>query len=175
MRSHNAIRFVTENDFPILASMKRSLLIIACVGLLLALLVIRLFFKQRSRITEEREWFATNLHYEFSAHVDSVAMVNKHTGKLWCRITDGMPQSDREDSLKRSFKQHKMLYLIFHQSADSIVFLIPYGDKVAKGDSVRVSSGKNSIAFFRQGKSVANDKLSKTLTGFGRPFFLKKK
>lgn len=155
--------------------MKKTLLIVGGIGLLCLLLVIRLFSSQGSRMAEEREWFANALRYEFSARVDSVRMFNQHTGRLWCRLTAGDPQVAREDSLKTSFKEHDMLYLIFHKSADSIIFLVPNGDLVRKGDSVRVSSQKNTIQFFRDGKQVATDELSNTLTGYGRPFFLKKK
>ena len=155
--------------------MKKTLLILGGIGLLCLLLVIRLFFRQGSSMTEEREWFVSALRYEFSAQVDSVRMFNEHTGRLWCRLTAGDPQVDREDSLKRSFKEHDMLYLIFHRSADSIVFIVPNGNLVAKGDSVRVSSQKNTIQFFRDGKQVATDQLTNTLTGYGRPFFLKGK
>ena len=149
--------------------MKRTLLILGGIGLFCLLLIIRLFFRQDSRMTNERDWFVSALRYEFSAQVDSVRMFNEHTGRLWCRLTAGNPQIDREDSLKHSFKEHDML------SADSIIFLIPNGNLVAKGDSVRVSSQKNAIQFFRDGKQVATDQLSNTLTGYGRPFFLKKK
>lgn len=124
-------------------------------------------------MTEERKWFVKALRYEFSAQVDSVRMFNKNTGRLWCRLTTGNPQVHREDSLKRSFKEHDMLYLIFHRSADTIIFIVPNGDLVAKGDSVRVSSQKNTIQFFRNGEVVATDQLSTTLTGYSRPFFLK--
>ena len=153
--------------------MRKTLLILGGVGLLFVLLVVRLFYRQDSRMTEEREWFARSLRYEFSARVDSVRMFNKHTGRVWARVTSGDPQVSREDSLKRLFKEHDMLYLIFQRSADSIIFIIPNGDLVAKGDSVRVSSQDNSIEFFRGGEEVATDELSNTLTGFGRPFFLK--
>ncbi len=155
--------------------MKKTLLIFSGIALLCLLLIIRLFFRQDNRMTEEREWFVSGLRYEFSARVDSVRMFNNNTGRLWCRITAGDPQVDREDSLKRLFKEHDMLYLIFHRSADSIIFLVPNGNMVAKGDSVRVSSRKNVIQFFRDGKQVATGQLSNTLTGYGRPFFLKRK
>ena len=102
-------------------------------------------------------------------------MFNVHTGRLWCRLTAGDPLIHREDSLKRSFKEHDMLYLIFYRSADSIIFIVPNGNLVAKGDSVRVSSQKNTIQFFRDGKQVATDQLTTTLTGYSRPFFLKGK
>ena len=155
--------------------MKKTLLILGIIALLCFLLVIRLFFKQHNSMDEEREWFAEALRYEFSAQVDSVKMFNENTGRLWCRITSGNPQVDREDSLKQSFKEHDMLYLIFHRSGDSIIFIVPNAKQVAKGDSVRISSEQNAIQFFRDKKQVAADQLSTTLTGFGRPFFLKKK
>jgi hypothetical protein len=69
-----------------------------------------------------------------------------------------------------------MLYLIFKRSADSIIFILPeHAHLIAKGDSVRVSSQANTIQFFRDGKQVAADPLSATFTGYGRPFFRKKK
>jgi hypothetical protein len=92
-----------------------------------------------------------------------------------CRVTAGDPKTDREDSLKLLFQEHDMLYLIFHHSGDSITFIAPNAMLVRKGDSVRISSEKNSIVFFRKGEAVAADSLSQTLTGFSRPFFLKKK
>ena len=155
--------------------MKKTLLVLGGIGLLCVLLVVRLVFKQRSGTSEEREWFTRALRYEFSAQVDSVWMLNQNTGKIWCRLTSGDPQTHREDSLKRLFKQHDMLYLIFHRSGDSIIFLVPNGKLVLKGDSLRVSSERNTIQFFRDKKQVATDQLSTTLIGYGRPFFLKKK
>jgi hypothetical protein len=155
--------------------MKKTLLILAGIGLLCFLLIGRLFMKQRSGFGEEREWFAKAVRYEFSAQVESVELYNENAGKLWCRLTSGNPQIHREDSLKPFFKEHDMLYLIFQQEGDSILFIAPNAGQVAAGDSVRVSSEKNSIEFFRDGKQVATDQLSNTLTGFGRPFFLKRK
>jgi hypothetical protein len=155
--------------------MKKTLLILGGIALVLFLLIIRLFSRQHNHMTEEREWFIEGLRYEFSARVDSIWMLNQNTGKLWCRVTSGDPQVHREDSLKRLFKEHDMLYLIFHKSADSIVFLVPNGNLVKQGDSVRVSSRNDNIQFFRDGKEVASDKLSATLTGFSRPFFMKRK
>lgn len=155
--------------------MKKTLLVIGGIGLLCLLLVARLLFRQNNGMTDEREWFAKALRYEFSARVDSIRMFNEHTGRLWCLLTSGSPQTHREDSLKPLFKQHDMLYLIFHRSADTVIFIIPNGNQVAKGDSVHVSSQQNTIRFFREGKQVATDQLSNTLTGYGRPFFMKKK
>lgn len=155
--------------------MKKTLLTIIGIVLLCGLLTVRLFFRQHSNMGEERVWFAKALRYEFSARVDSIRMFNENTGRLWCTLTDGDPQTHREDSLKRLFKEHDMLYLIFKRSGDSIVFIVPDSKQLAKGDSVRVSSEANTVRFFRDGKQIATDQLTSTLTGYSRPFFLKRK
>ena len=155
--------------------MRKTLLILGGIVLLCVLLVARLFYTQNSSMNDEREWFAKALRYEFSAQIDSVRMLNEQTGRLWCRITSGNPQVYREDSLKQEFKAHDLLYLIFHRSGDSIIFLIPEGKLVAKGDSVRVSSEKNIIQIFRGGEIVNSHRLADVLTGFSRPFFLRSK
>ena len=156
--------------------MKKTLLILGGIGLMCALLIARLLFKQRSNFIGERAWFAKALRYEFSARVDSVWMYNDHAGRLRCLLTEGDPQIHREDSLKRMFQEHDMLYLIYERSADSIVFILPENANLIDiGDSVRVSSKENAIRFFRDRKLVASDSLSNALTGFGRPFFMKSK
>lgn len=151
------------------------MLILGGIALVCGLLFGRLLFRQKNRLEEEREWFAAAVRYEFSARIDSVRMLNENTASLFCSVTEGNPQSHREDSLKRVFKEHDMLYLIFRQSGDSIRFIVGEGKDLMKGDSVRVSSEKDSIQFFRNGEPVMSGKLSNTLTGFGRPFFLKGK
>src|SRR5882672_736137 len=124
--------------------MKRTVLILIGIALLMVLLTVRILFRQKSGVADERKWFVKALRYEFSAQVDSVRMFNPNAGRLRCLITTGDPQIYREDSLKRLFKQHDMLYLIFKRSADSITFVLPnHANLVAKGDSVRVSSSGN--------------------------------
>ncbi len=93
--------------------MKRTLLILGGIALLMLLLLVRALFHQRGSTTDERKWFVKALHYEFSAQADSVLMLNLNSGRLRCLLTTGDPQVDREDSLKRLFKHHDMLYLIF--------------------------------------------------------------
>ena len=154
--------------------MKRTVLILSGIALITLLLTVRLLFRQKSSTADERKWFVKALHYEFSAQVDSVWMFNQNAGRVRCLLTTGDPQIDKEDSLKRLFKQHDMLYLIFKRSADSITFILPnHAGRIAKGDSVRASSRENRIRFFRAGKPVVTDSLTETLTGFSRPFFLK--
>lgn len=155
--------------------MKKTLLILGGIGLFCLLLIVRNFYRQNNNQKEEREWFVKALRYEFSAEVLRIQMLNEKTGRLWCRLTSGEPQIHREDSLKPMFKDHDMLYLIFEQSADTITFLVPNADLISEGDSLGVSSKNNSIKFYRDGKEVASDQLSNTLTGFGRPFFMKRR
>ena len=156
--------------------MKKTLLIFGAIALLCGLLIARLFFKQHNNFIDERAWFAKGVGYEFSAKVDSVSMYNEHSGRLHCLLTQGDPQIQREDSLKTLFQEHDMLYLIYKRSGNSITFILPeHANLVATGDSVRVSSRGNFVRFFRKGKTVVNDSLSDVLTGFGKPFFLKRK
>lgn len=156
--------------------MKKTLLIFGAIALLCGLLIVRLFYKQHGGFVDERTWFAKAVGYEFSATVDSVWMYNEHSGRLRCLLTQGNPQIQREDSLKELFQEHDMLYLIYKRSGDSITFILPeHANLVTRGDSVRVSSRENFVRFFRDGKNVVNDSLSDVLTGFGKPFFLKRK
>lgn len=156
--------------------MNKTLQIIIGIALVCALLIARLIFKQKSDFENEREWFAKAVGYEFSATVDTVWTYNNHSGKLRCVLTQGDPQIHREDSLKRKFKEHDMLYLVYKRSGDTILFIFPdRANLIAKGDRVEVSSSQNKIQFFRDGKLVVSDSLSHALTGFGRPFFLKQK
>jgi len=155
--------------------MKKTLLIFAGVALIVILLVVRLFTRQSNALDEERAWFVESLEYEFSARVDSIRMLNANTGRLWCLLETGDPKVGREDSLKRHFREHDILYLIIRRTSDTVTFLVPYAHKILPGDRVRVSSKADSIRFFREGELVASDALTSTLTGFARPFFLKNK
>ncbi len=156
--------------------MKRTVIILTGIAFITLLLFVRLLFNQNNSATDERKWFVESLRYEFSAKVASVTMFNENSARLTCLLIVGDPQIEREDSLKRFFKKHDMLYLIFKRSDDSITFVLPnHASHVAKGDSVCVSSRENSIQFFRAGQLVMTDSLTKTLTGYGRPFFIKNK
>ncbi|HEY0744310.1 MAG TPA: hypothetical protein VGD40_22740 [Chryseosolibacter sp.] len=155
--------------------MKKILLILGGIALLCFLLIVRSFYRQKTRMDEEREWFVKGVAYEFTARVDSVQMLNENMGRLRCLLLSGDPKEYREDSLKAHFKEHDMLYLIYERSKDTITFLFPSAKPIMKGDSVSVSSQNNAIRFFRNGNELAKDELTNALTGFGRPFFLKKK
>lgn len=156
--------------------MKKTLLILGGIALVCGLLVVRLIFKQQNTFASERDWFVKSLRYEFSAKVDTIWTFNENSARLRCILTAGNPQIDREDSLKMLFKEHDMLYFIFKRKADFITFVLPsQAGKVAIGDSLSVSSRRNRIEFFRDGKQVAVDSFTRVLTGYGTPSFLRGK
>lgn len=155
--------------------MKRTLLTIGIISIICFLLIVRLFSKQHHALEDERAWFANAVGYEFSAHIDSIRMLNETTGRLWCRIGRGHPDASREDSLKALFKEHDMLYMIFKQAGDSITLVLPYANAAVKGDCLQVSSHDNIVRIFHERQQVVSQPLTKTLMGYSRPFFLKRK
>lgn len=156
--------------------MRKTLFILTGVAIVIFALILRLAFQQKDEHEEERKWFIQSLGYEFSARVDTVRVFNEHAGRVRCLLSSGNPLVSREDSLKSYFKEHDMLYFIFKRSADSITFILPeHIRQIEKGDCVRVSSSANRIQFFRGRNTLVDDSLTEMLTGFSRPFFLKKK
>lgn len=151
--------------------MKKTLLIIGGVALVFILLIVRLFVVERNDVVSEQEWFVKEVAYEFSAEVDSIRLYNSAGGLLRGRITAGVPQTHREDSLKKYFKKHEMMYLVFKRSGDTIRFILPYANRVKKGDSIRISSKENMIRVFREGKEITHEPMSESLTAYqGAPF-----
>lgn len=153
--------------------MKKTLLILGGVALVFILLVVRLFVVEKDTAKAEQEWFARELEYEFSAVVDSIRMFNGASGHLRARIMAGDPKIYREDSLKRHFKKHDMMYLIFKNSSDTIMFILPFANQVQKGDSIRFSSTENRIEVFRNHQSVFHHPLSESFVAYSRPPFFK--
>ncbi|MFN8335978.1 MAG: hypothetical protein U0U09_12695 [Cyclobacteriaceae bacterium] len=147
--------------------MKQGLLILGAIAILSVLLIARIVVVHQKRLGDEEKWFAQSLGYEFSAEIDSVKMYNSNGGRVWARITAGSPKVYREDSLKNYFKQHGMMYFIFDQSGDSICFILQYANRLTLGDSVRISSSQDKVTIFHEGKSVAQEPLSKSVVGYG--------
>ena len=154
--------------------MKKPIILFSAIALLLVILISRLAFREKQDTEDERSWFVRALRYEFTARVDTVRIFNEHAGRLQCLLTRGNPVVNREDSLKIHFKKHDMLYFLFKRSSDTIFFVLPeHIREIEKGDSVQVSSMRNSIQVFRNGKPVVSESLTEMLTGFSKPFFMK--
>jgi len=56
--------------------------VLGIVTFVFVLLIVRLFVRQGSSMSDEREWFATALRYEFSARVDSVQMFKQNNNVI---------------------------------------------------------------------------------------------
>lgn len=147
----------------------KTFLILAGVGIICLLLVIRLSFSEFNSHENEREWFIRNLRYEFSVAVDSVQRFNRTF--VDGRVTAGDPHFYREDSLENSLTKHEKMILVRSYRNDSIRFIVKIADEIRKGDSVRLSSSGNSITIFRAGKQVATAHLSEAITAWGKPPF----
>jgi hypothetical protein len=149
----------------------KTFLIIAGVGLVCLLLMIRFFFSEFNTHDKEREWFVQNLRYEFSFEVDTVQIYYNTRGQLSGRVTTGDPKFYREDSLQNSLKKHERLWLLNKHRNDSIAFNVQIANEIQKGDSVRISSKENSITVFRAGKQVATTLFTNEVNGWGKPPF----
>jgi hypothetical protein len=147
----------------------KTFFILAGIGLVCLLLVVRLFFAAQSGQEKEREWFVRSLGYEFSVAVDSVQQYRRSF--VNGRITAGKPRLYREDSLKNSLTKHGNLLLVTSYRNDSIRFAVEIAGGIRKGDSIRISSKENSITVFRFGKQVASTPFSGALNGWGKPPF----
>lgn len=147
----------------------KTFLILAGVGLVSLLLVIRLFFSAQSGQEKERDWFVRSLRYEFSVAVDSVERY--HRAFVTGRVKAGNPRLYREDSLKNSLTKHGNLRFITSYRNDTIKFALEVKEEILKGDSIRISSKENSVTGFRAGKPVFTAPLSQMLNGWGKPPF----
>lgn len=148
----------------------RTFLILAGVALVALLLVIRIFFSEFNGHEKEREWFVSNLRYEFSVTVDSAQQHYRIFADG--RVTSGDPKFYREDSLKNSLEKYGNLQLVTRYHNDSISFTLEdFLEKIQRGDSIRFSSKKNSVSVFRSGKPVITKKMSDVLFGWGNPPF----
>lgn len=155
--------------------MKRNLLILAGIGFISVLLIVRLVAVHQTRLEAEERWFVQSLGYEFSVEVDSVRKYENKGGRVWARITEGNPKMYREDSLKNHFKNHEMLYFIFRHSGDSVSFVLPDASQLHTGDSIRISSSKDSVTVFHENKIVSQIPFSKTVVGWGASPFKRDK
>lgn len=73
--------------------MKRNLLILAAIGFISVLLIVRLVAVHQTRLEAEERWFVQSLGYEFSVEVDSVRKYENNGGRVWARITEGNPKN----------------------------------------------------------------------------------
>jgi hypothetical protein len=150
---------------------RRTLIYLGIGVVLVGLLVFRLIFKQKKkfdRFSEEREWYAKNLNYDFSAVVDTVALdhpgQNYSQGMVVCKVTRGDINCHTEDSLKRKLEHHKRLRFNEMKRPGYVRFVMPAANRFVTGDSLVVNSDSNRLEFYREQKRFYHAALSELLT-----------
>jgi hypothetical protein len=152
--------------------MTRRIILYSIIGVILVgLLVFRLIFKQKKkfdRFQEEREWYVQNLHYDFAAEVDTVALdqpnQNYSPGMVVCTLTRGDFNYRTEDSLKRKLQHHKRLRFNEMKERGYIRFVMPSANRFVQGDCLLVRSDSNRVEFYREKKRFYKAELSALLT-----------
>ncbi len=128
---------------------------------LLALLVTRLFYRHIGGVEEERRWYISQLHYDFSARVDSVI----GPGRVLINVTHGDVDLKREWKLKEELRFNGMLHLVISRGNDLDV-LAPV--ECRPDDSLYINSDKNLLCLYRDQELLLTRPLSTSLRG--RPF-----
>jgi hypothetical protein len=120
----------------------------------------------------ERQWYTSQLHYDFSMRVDSIEMLHGDVGlgKISSTITRGNPGESVEDSLNHHLNHHKSLLFLLKGSGHKREFIIMRAEYLKPGDSISVNSANDLIQFFRSGKLYYQNELSTTIEARGNPF-----
>ncbi len=117
-----------------------------------------------SKKDQEKEWYSLNLGYEFCAVVtDKVELTQKWGyGYLECSTMDKIHMWN-EDSLNAKLIYNKKLRFINVKENGRIEFLVQGIINTFIGDSICISSSKNSIEVYRNGKLTSNRNISQSL------------
>ncbi|HEY0743670.1 MAG TPA: hypothetical protein VGD40_19525 [Chryseosolibacter sp.] len=146
---------------------QKKLFLFIGIGVVL-LLIAKIGFNLYSKVeafSAEREWYGTQLHYDFSSSIDSVKFLDGNVGpaKLYCTLTKGTLDPSIEDSLGKKL-QH-FTYLRFNESRkeDKIRFVMPGAERFVKGYCVVVNSIRDQIQLFRKRSEIYSDRFSNLL------------
>jgi hypothetical protein len=139
----------------------KRLIIIAAIALLL-FGAARIIFKTMNEVDDEMQSYVQNLHYNFSARVDSVEIVSakNQRGFLVCDVTKGKLNEFTEDSLNRNLIQHKRIrFLFFQPNGHFKVFLWDISENKS-GDSIAINSDLDEFKIFRNGEVILTREIS---------------
>ena len=149
----------------------KTLLLILGVGLVCAL-TFRLIYIKANGGSTERQWYTSNLDYDFSLRIDSVRMFNGDVGlgKISCTITRGYPSPTVEDSLNHLLTHHDWLQFLAPGSGRNRELILMRAELLKPADSLSVNSSKDFVQVFRGGQLIYENELSSTLEARGNPF-----
>lgn len=125
------------------------------------LLVTRLIYWRFDNLKSERAWYISELHYDFSARVDSIV----RPGRAIVTIIHGNFDPNREWQLKDGLKYHGILHLLISREV-GYDLRVPL--QTSLNDSLHIDSDVDQFSLYRHGKLVVSRPLSEFLRV--RPF-----
>jgi hypothetical protein len=144
--------------------MKRLIIIVAIALLFLG--AIRAWLRTQNDLDDEMESYVKNLHYKFSARVDSIEILNakRQRGFLICHLTKGKLNEITEDSLNRHLVNYKRIRFLrlFPNGQFKILFLGGIF-KYQPSDSVVVNSNLDEFKIFRNDEIILDSHVSQSL------------
>lgn len=143
--------------------MKRALIWGSSVFLLL-LLTANIFWKHVKGVKSEKQWYLSQLDFDFSAKLDSA----EKGGQALLTVTHGHIDRKREAMLKAKLQYSGWVDLFLYRADGKLDLMIPGKLHLVQGDSVYVNTDSGLVRFFRNGKQIAAHPLYNSLRG--RPF-----
>lgn len=143
-----------------LSAMKKWKLWLIGVFLVLTL-VLRLVYSHVNTLAEEKAWYISQLHYDFSARVDSMVFHNR----AFLTVTRGSLDANREWQLKDRLHAHGMLHLIIQRER---WYDLRVPEETLADDSIYVNSENDLLSVYRKGELIVRQPLSTSLRQ--RPF-----
>jgi len=149
--------------------MKNRYFIVATL-VVLFYLVVRSLYNHFDGVREERLWYVSQLHYNFSARLDSVAVNKGGSGLLYFHSYKKALDDSNERKLEKQLKYNGRLdYVLFLPNRRTALSVIHGADTILQGDSLTVNTDADSgVVVFRNRKIVVKNKTIDSNNG--RPF-----
>lgn len=145
--------------------MKRSI-IISIAAILMLLATARIFLKTENKIESEMQSYVRNLHYDFSATIDSVILVHekKGVGFVVGNVTNGNCNRSVEDSLNRHLTNYKRIRFLHFQTDGRFRIFLGRISRYKPGDSIVVNSNEDKFTILRNGDALLETEVSHATT-----------
>lgn len=115
-------------------------------------------------VKSEKEWFLTQLKFDFSAKLDSA----EKPGQALLNVTHGQIDVAQESRVKEKLRFNGWVDLFIYRPDEKLDLMITGPAELKKGDSVYVNTDLKTAQFFRDGVMIYEQPLYKSLRG--RPF-----
>ncbi len=125
------------------------------------------FYGKMQSLESEREWYVSQLVYNFSATINTVTFLNGHAGpgRLSCTLNDGIIRAGIEDSLARHLKHFTTLRFNESKDDDTVIFVLPGAERWRTNDKIVVNTVTDEFKILRDNAPIYQDKVSNLLEG----------